>query len=202
MEGNLEPFDPETLHNAGMVFEPVNSFSDAKQAAERRFEEQVRAKAKLDRLAQVFIRTLRQRFGLVYHPLWVIRYLYRQRSFQVVVDGYSGLVLYGKAPGNTLYRAGVLVLGMAVGALIAIDVPAVLLAASDSDSSGLLLFALGAFVVGLGIMAAAYRAFRYGEQYEYHHGGKDSAFAMPDLDNPMEMITQVKDVEEWIKQLT
>src|SRR5690606_41752721 len=50
---------------------------------------------------------------------WVLRYLYRGRAFQVVVDGYSGKVLYGKAPGNTIYRAAVLVASMAVGALLA-----------------------------------------------------------------------------------
>ncbi len=165
----LEPFNGDVLHANGMVFEPVGSISDANQAAEQDFQNQVGAAASLDRVAQLFVRFINKRFGLVYYPLWVIRYLYRERAFQVVVDGFSGKVLYGKAPGNVLYRAAVLVAGMAVGAFLAVDVPAFILTTSsgshNSDNSfGLL---LGALVVGLGIMGFAYRTFRYGENYEF-----------------------------------
>jgi hypothetical protein len=200
VQHDLEPFEPEALHNAGLVFEPVNSFSDARQAAEDQFREQARRRAKLDRLAQLFMRRLHNRYGLVYHPLWVMRYLYRGRVFQVVIDGFTGQVLYGKAPGNTLYRAGVLVLGMAIGAFLAVDVPAFILSAlGDSDSSGIFMFAVGSFVTGLGAIAASYRAFRYGEQYEYRASAPAKIFG---LDNPTEMLTNVKDVEEWINRLT
>jgi len=199
VEQDLEPFNPEALHSAGLVFEPVNSFSEARGAAADQFQEQARRKANLDRLAQLFMRTLRNRFALVYHPLWVMRYLHRGRVFQVVVDGYTGKVLYGKAPGNTWFRALALVLGMAFGAFIAIDVPAFLLSAiGDSDSGGIFMFALGAFAVGIAIIAAAYRSFRYGEQYEYRHSAPKQ-FA--GLDIPFQAITQVKDLEEWIDLL-
>ena len=96
----------------------------ARDAAEREFQEQLNRRASLDRLSQMFVRAFRRRLGLVYYPLWVLRYLYRGRSFQVVLDGYSGKVLYGKAPGNTIYRAAILVLSMAAGAFVAIDVSA------------------------------------------------------------------------------
>jgi len=201
----LEPFDPDVLHNAGMVFEPVNSASEAKGAAENQFQEQVRQKAGLDRLGQVFIRMMRERIGLVYHPLWILRYLYRERSFQVVVDGATGNVLYGKAPGDTIYRAMVLVLGMAVGAFLAIDVPSLILWAfvKIDVEFEVLILALVAFVVGLGIMYRAYRAFRYGEQYEYRYGDKSSLHKVPGLDGPLESgMLFVKDVEEWTSQLT
>jgi hypothetical protein len=201
VEHNLDPFEPEVLHNTGLVFEPVNSFSEARETAEQQFQEQVQRKANLDRLSQLFMRTLRNRYGLVYHPLWVMRYLYRGRVFQVVVDGYSGKVLYGKAPGNTIYRAAVLVLGMALGAFLAIDVPAFLLSAlGDGNGGGVLMFALSAFVAGLGIMFASYRAFRYGEEYEFRASGSKSI--IPGLENPFEMVTKVKDVEEWIELLS
>jgi hypothetical protein len=103
----------------------------------------------------------------VYYPLWVLRYTYRQRAFQVVVDGFSGEVLYGKAPGNSLYRAAVLVGGMALGAGVAIDLPWLVISGSSNSDHGSGTFALIAFVAGLGIMYAAYRTFRYGEHYEY-----------------------------------
>ncbi len=164
----LEAFDPQALHSAGMVFEPLGSFSDARSAAENQFQEQVRRAAKLDRISQLFVRFFRRRYGLVYFPLWVLRYLYRGRSFQVVVDGHSGRVLYGKAPGNTLYRAAVLVAGMALGAFVAVDASAFFIAASNSSSEGNLYgLALIAFLAGIVIMVVAYRRFRYGEQYEF-----------------------------------
>lgn len=194
VEQDLRPFDPDVLHGSGMVFEPVGSFSEARQEAHDRFEADVERKAGLDRLAQVFLRSLRRRYALVYHPLWVLRYLYRQRSFQVVVDGYSGKVLYGKAPGNTIYRAAVLVAGMAAGAFLAVDVPAGILYASSGDDD-VFMFALGAFVLGLGLMFLAYRIFRHGEQYEYRSGASS---VLAQLGNPFEVISQVKEVEKWI----
>jgi len=163
----LEPFNSEALHTSGMVFEPVNSTSEAQQSAEQDFQQRTHAAAGLDRLGQLFMRQINKRLGMVYYPLWVIRYLYRGRAFQVVVDGFSGKVLYGKAPGNVLYRAAALVGGMALGAFLMIDVPALLLMASSKSDDNSLGILIGALVVGLGLMSFAYYTFRYGEHYEY-----------------------------------
>jgi hypothetical protein len=89
----------------------------------------------------------------------------------VVVDGHSGQVLYGKAPGSTFYRAAVLVGGMAAGAFMAVDAAAfVFYLASQMEGSSAIAFAaagLGVIASGFTLMHKAYRAFRYGEQYEY-----------------------------------
>ena len=210
----MEPFDPDALHRAGMVFQPVGSFNDAKAAAEKQFQSQMRQKAELDRVSQLFVRFFRQRFGLVYYPLWVLRYSYRGRAFQVVVDGYSGKTLYGKGPGNSLYRAAVLVSGMAVGAFLAIDVPAFIISqSSDSNSPGL--FVLFLFIGGLALMFTAYRRFRYGEQYEYRSAGSKpftlstiggSVFPLDTIASGMGQAglgsIQLKDVERWISRLS
>ncbi len=167
----LEPFNSDALHANGMVFEPVGSLTDARHDAENDFSNRMRAAAGLDRVSQLFTRFVNQRFGLVYYPLWVVRYLYRGRAFQVVVDGFTGKVLYGKAPGNVVYRAAVLVGGMALGAFLTLDVPSflfVLLGASSSDDGeGLLGFALVSFIAGLALFFAAYSAYRYGEHYQF-----------------------------------
>ncbi len=173
LEGKqLEPYDYDDLHASGMVFEPIGSQTEARDSARADFVNRVNKMADLDRVAQVFVRNFRERMGLVYYPLWVIRYLYRGRSFQVVVDANTGQTLYGKAPGNTLYRAAVLVGGMALGSLLAVDGSALALYGvfqmDDGDGVLALLGAAGvALVAGFGMMAAAYRAFRYGEQFEY-----------------------------------
>ena len=169
----MDPFNPEELHARGMVFEPIGSQSDALSAADNEFHEQVRDHADLDRVAQIFTRLVQRRFGLVYYPLWVLRYLYRDRAFQVVVDGYTGKVLYGKAPGSNLYRALVLIGGMILGAFLSIDVSSAFFSmvfGMEGDSDGvfaLLALGGGAFLAGFGIMFAAYRKFRYGEIFEY-----------------------------------
>jgi len=192
IDQSLEPFNSDTLHNSGLVFEPVGSFSDASAAADSQFNGQVQRKAGLDRVSQFFLRTLRRRSALVYYPLWVLRYNFRERAYQAVVDGSMGKVLYGKAPGNTLYRAAVLVLGMAAGAFIGIDIPAFLLSQLSDDGSGIFGFAMLMLAAGIGLMIVAYRAFRRGEYYEYRMSGRRK-FA--GLDNPLQEIIQIKDVE-------
>lgn len=204
----LEPFEPDALHRNGMVFEPAGSFGEARETAENQFQDQVRRKADLDRLSQLFVRFFRQRFGLVYYPLWVLRYLYRGRAFQVVVDGYSGNVLYGKAPGNTLYRAAALVAGMALGAFVAVDVSAFFFSTSGNNGDNAIGVGLFAILAGLAIMFAAYRAFRYGEQYEYRRKRADSSPGGPfdilftDLRSMELGPVKVGDVGEWINRLS
>lgn len=168
LEGRpLEPYNADGLHRTGMVFEPVGSDRQALELARQAFEDAIRDEAGLERVSQMYARILSPRVGIVSYPLWVMRYRFRGRAFQVAVDGFSGEVLYGKAPGNTLYRAAMLVGGAAAGAFLAIDVPALILSISDSgDNVGL--FALGAFVAGLGLMYTGWRRFRFGEHYEYH----------------------------------
>ncbi|RPI34619.1 MAG: hypothetical protein EHM70_02310 [Chloroflexota bacterium] len=195
----LEPFNPEKLHAAGLVFEPAGSFANAQATAETEFEGRVRKRARLDRLSQLFVRSLRRRFGLVYYPLWVLRYSYRGRVFQVVVDGHSGKVLYGKAPGNTLYRAAVLVGGMALGAFLSVDASSLLFyLANGRNGSDLFGIGLVLIAAGFGLMAVAYRAFRYGEQYEYRSGKPGAA---KELLQPKEFMSKVQDIEQWINQL-
>jgi hypothetical protein len=192
------PFDESALHARGLVFEPVNSVTEARASAEQDFQNRVRHKSGVDRISQAFTRFVNERFGVVYYPLWVLRYLYRGRAFQVVVDGYSGEVLYGKAPGNTLYRAAVLVLGMAAGAFLAIDAPAILLylsgdSSSDDGPGGLILIV---FLIGLAIMWAAYRAFRYGEVHEFQRHKPEKSSSGGALFDALPVPAEVK---QWLK---
>jgi hypothetical protein len=167
----LDAFDADRLHAEGLVFEPVTSTSDAQNAATREFSGRVQKQSGVDRISQAFTRFVNQRFGLVYYPLWVLRYLYRGRAYQMVVDGYSGEVLYGRAPGSTWYRAAVLIAGMALGAFVAVNGPLLSLFflsnSSGDDGEGLLVLALVTFVIGIGLMLTGYNAFRYGEVYEH-----------------------------------
>ena len=163
----LEAFDPDALHADGMVFEPVTAGGAAWAEAAHAIDEDVRAEAKLDQIASAHIHRIGGRRALVYYPLWVARYTFRERAYQVVVDGADGKVLYGKAPGNIWFRAAALIAGFAVGALILVDGTAlavqVVMNSDDSDSAGLLCVPLA---LGGAIMLAAYRRFRFGELLE------------------------------------
>lgn len=168
LEGRpVEPFNSQALHASGMVFEPTTSAVDALEQSRQYFEHEVVAKSNLARVSQTAVRILRPRQGLVYYPMWVMRYTYRNRNFQVVVDGFSGELLYGKAPGNVLYRAAVLVGGMALGAFVAVDLGgSALMYMGDRDENSWLL-PLFLFGGGLAMMYFAFRTYRYGEHYEY-----------------------------------
>ena len=195
----LEPFNPDALHRSGMVFEPVGSEENALEAARASFDQTIRGQVSMGRTSQIFTRLVRARLGLVYYPLWVLRYQYRARAFQVVVDGVTGQVLYGKAPGSVGYRAGVLIGGMAAGAVMTVDVPVVALAATaGTDEDFPIVIALGAFVLGLGIMFGAYRTFRYGEHYEYHRFGKSKS-GSEGVITQMAGVTGLKDLQKILE---
>jgi hypothetical protein len=164
LEGRpLQPCDTDVLHRSGMVFEPTSSSLEALEQSRVYFENETRSQARLERVSQSFVRIVRPRQGLVFYPLWVIRYAYRGRDFQVVVDAFSGEVLYGKAPGNVYYRAAVLVGGMAAGAFITVDLSSLLLSGKDSSVEG----GIAVAIAGLALMYFSFRRYRYGEHYEY-----------------------------------
>lgn len=185
----LEVFNADQLHQSGMVFEPVGSDEQAHSAAQADFERRVRAKLQMERQSQLFVRVIRPRLGIVYYPLWVVRYLYRGRAFQVVVDGFNGEVIYGKAPGSVLARSLALVGGMFLGSLIAVDGSALILSNADGDEVLIgLMLALG---LGFGLMYLSWRKYRYGEHYEYQRyrgsgmvvGGVDLGGLLQDAQN-------------------
>jgi hypothetical protein len=161
----LVPYNAEQLHAEALVFEPVESQREAAEEAEMNFRHRSRRRLKRQFFERIHI--LRRRLSLVYFPLWVARYEYHKRQYQVVIDGRRGKVLYGKAPGNILYRAAMLVLGMAVGNFVLINgtvIAGLVISGGDDDSIALLLIPI---LLGIGLMIAGYRRFRHGEEVEY-----------------------------------
>jgi len=181
----LEPFNSDQLHRTGMVFEPVGSDEEAFLTAQKDFQASIQEDAGLDRTSQLFARILSPLLGVVYYPVWVMRYLVRGRAFQVVIDGFDGGVLYGKAPGNLLFRAAALVGGMAIGAFLSIDVTAFILSSTNGKDNPLAFVAF-AFLGGIALMYTGYHRFRYGEQYEFNRykekdAGSGISFASGEL---------------------
>ena len=178
----LAPYDSDLLHARGMVFEPAESRTEAMSEAQSHFVYRARQKKRLDNTHFEKFHYLQPDFSIVYYPLWVIRYDYHGRHYPVIVDGVKNQILYGKAPGNVLYRAMRLVSGMAIGNFILVNGTAMLLyfgSGSDDDSLGLLLLPL---IIGFGLIISGYRAFRYGEEVEHTQKGSKKARVAGDSD--------------------
>ncbi len=175
----LQPYDSDRLHAEAMVFEPSESHSDALDEAGRHFTYRGRKVRSLHTKFFEKFHFLRQRLSIVYYPLWVSRYEYHKRNYQVVVDGVDGRILYGKAPGNILYRAAALVGGLSVGNFILVNgtLLAGTIIGNSDDGDGLPLL-LVPIALGIGLIAAGYRAFRYGEEVEeIQKGARKAALA-------------------------
>jgi hypothetical protein len=202
---NFEPFDQDRLSGEGMIFEATESSTDAAAEAAAYFLQVARSKKNLSSTFMERLHLLRQRLSLVYYPLWVARYQYRNRSYQVVVDGVNNKILYGKAPGNILYRAGALVVGMAVGNLLLVHGTAFafqILANSNSDSDGLAFLFIPP-ILGILAIVQGYRSFRFGEEVEYLDRearkavNKDGGFSLTSLLG--EGISLNKEVKQWLE---
>jgi hypothetical protein len=203
---NFEPFDQDRLSGEGMIFEATESSTDAASEAAAYFLQTARGKKSLSSTFMERLNILRQRLSLVYYPLWVARYQYRNRSYQVVVDGVNNKILYGKAPGNILYRAGALVVGMAVGNLLLVHGTAFafrVMAYADSDNSDGWAILLIPPVLGILAIAQGYRSFRFGEEVEYLDREarkavkKDDGFSLTSLLG--EGINLNQEVKRWLE---
>ncbi len=105
----LVPFDPEALRRQGMVFAPTGNEGHVLNKALNQFRGATDPAAGLRRTRFKFLQTLRERLTVIYYPLWVVRYHYQDRAYQVLVDAEDGSLAYGKAPGNDFFRAAMLV---------------------------------------------------------------------------------------------
>jgi hypothetical protein len=155
----LVPFDADRLERLGMVFSPTRSESEARREALLAFREEADPGRGLKRVYFRYLATLRERFSVVYYPLWVVRYRFRGRSYQALVDGEDGSLAYGKAPGNDLFRALMLVGSEAAACFLATSAVQWAFTGDVDNPLGLI---LGAGAIGLAVLAWGFRHFRYG----------------------------------------
>lgn len=150
----LVPFDPRKMEKLGMVFPPTGSEVAVKEAALASFKLQADPASGLHRVRFQHLETVRERLTVIYYPIWVVRYEFKERSYQVLVDAEDGTLSYGKAPGNDLYRA-VMMVGTQAATMF-VGTTALQLFGEDIG---------GFFFIGALLLAAlfwAWRKFRYG----------------------------------------
>ncbi len=156
----LEPLDEGRLRGRGMVFRPVRAVDEVASALLDEALASSAAAAGVERVSFSWLAPVRRAVTLVYYPLWVVRYRFRGRLYQALVDGEDGSLAYGKAPGNLLFRAWALV-SAAAGACFAVTTGlqnlGVFLRSDEGLGGGAVLLLAAA-----GLVAWGYRQFRHG----------------------------------------
>jgi hypothetical protein len=163
LEGDeILPVDFENLQQQGMVFNIISSEEEIVKNAKTKFSDDSKKSASLTRVTFEHFDLVRNDVNVVYYPLWIIRYVYANRTYQVVVDGEDGTICYGKAPGSTLFRAIAGIFATAAGMFLA-----TLFEIFKYSTSK---FAFVAYIfclaLGIGLMTWGYKKFRYGGEIE------------------------------------
>lgn len=160
------PANFEQLQTEGMLFNIVSSESEITDIAQKEFVDAAVSSAKVDRITFQHHDLVRPGVNIVYYPLWVVRYIFQGRTYQVVVDGEDGTICYGKAPGNNLYRAVVGIFGAALGTYL-LTFFGVFGIVGDGDSAkGAIVVYIFCIAIGIFLIRWAYKKFRYGGEVE------------------------------------
>jgi len=158
------PVDFETLQQEGMMFNIIASEKEAFDFAEKCFAAEARNSANLYNVSFEHYDLVRDNINIVYYPLWVVRYSFANRTYQVIVDGEDGSICYGKAPGNNLYRAIMGILGTGAGMFL-MTFFGLFALFSFSEKFPFIAFIIS-FVMGILLVKWGFKKFRYGGEIE------------------------------------
>jgi len=138
------------------TYEATTSKDDAVTHAKDDSLARARSQARVPHVTFERVHVFPKRLSMIYYPIWVVRYNYRDRMYMSTVDGVNGQVLSGRAPGDPLYQSLAVTFGSAGGGLIA----AVGLFFGAED----IRIAIGGLVIGVIVLGLAYRFFRHGSE--------------------------------------
>ena len=162
----MKPVNFEELQASGMMFNIVSSEQEVTEEAKSQFVQEAVNSVNVDRVTFQHNDLVRPNTSIVYYPLWIVRYVFKGRTYQVVVDGEDGTICYGKAPGNNLYRAVAGIFGTALGTYL-LTFFGIFAIVGDGDSAkGALIAYVFAIIFGIILVAWGYKKFRYGGEIE------------------------------------
>ena len=148
------PFDLAEVQRQGMTFGVLTGANDVLRVCSEKFMEWAEKSARVDRVTFSKLHLINKTYDIVYYPLWVVRYEYKNRVYQVTADAESAEILYGRAPGNNLYRVTCLLTSILIGDFILTS--SLRSGSTESDDF------VGVLVISLIIMAFGFLKFRYG----------------------------------------
>ena len=162
------PFDLEKVQALGMTFGVLTSPTDVVEMCADKFITWGEQSAGVKRTTFKKLHLIGRSLSIVYYPLWIVRYKYRNRIYQITADAESGEILYGRAPGNNLYRVGVF-LGCTMAANFIVTT--VLRNADNIGFEGL----VGLFLLCCFFMLFGFRKLRYGGEVKKEQKKKEGA---------------------------
>jgi len=178
------PVDFETLQREGMMFNIIASEKEAFDFAKNNFSVEARNAVNLYNISFEHYDLVRENIDIIYYPLWVVRYSFENRTYQVIIDGEDGSVCYGKAPGNNLYRAIMGIVGTGAGMFL-MTLFGVFILFDFSDKFPFIAF-IAAFAIGIFLAKWGYKKFRYGGEIEEGTG----------IESPQDKKLTVKNVQK------
>lgn len=158
---NLKNFTGETgFTDFEMIptFEATTSKDDVVARAKNEALTKARSSARVPHVTFERLHIFPKALTMIYYPIWVVRYNYRDRMYMDTVDGVTGQVLSGRAPGDPLFQAMAVTGGVFFGGLAAV------LGILGGDSMDDMRIGLVGIGVGLVILFIAYRFFRHGSE--------------------------------------
>jgi DNA-directed RNA polymerase subunit RPC12/RpoP len=138
------------------TFEATTSKDDAVVHAKNDALSRARSSARVPHVTFERLHVVPKRLSMVYYPVWIVRYKYRDRMYMTGVDGVTGQVMSGRAPGDPVFQSLAVTAGASLGGMIA--------AAGLIFSDGSAEIAIGGLAVGAGILYVFYRFFRHGSE--------------------------------------
>jgi len=154
-------------------YEATTSKDDAQVQAERDIKRWIFKEAKIENVTFHKEFVVPRDFNLLYYPVWVIRYDYKGKMYFLTVDGVTGQVLSGRAPGDAMWQSLAIGTGATIGGVLAGLAP---VGGSIDGRLGGLLFLLGIIIFGV-----SYYFFRYG-----------SEIVEGDIEKPYSLIEKLK----------
>jgi uncharacterized membrane protein YeaQ/YmgE (transglycosylase-associated protein family)/predicted RNA-binding Zn-ribbon protein involved in translation (DUF1610 family) len=165
---DIFPVEFESLQSEGMIFNIVSSKEEVFSTACGQFADSARSSANLYNITFEHFDLIGENISVIYYPIWVVRYCYQNRTYQVCVDADDGSICYGKAPGNNLYRAIIGITGTAAGVFL-MTLFGVFALIGQADKVSIVCF-IFSFIGGIILVKAAYKKFRYGGEVEQGTG--------------------------------
>jgi hypothetical protein len=184
----IRPFQLETVQAQGMTFGIMTTPTDAINLCDQKFIEWGEKSARVDRITFRRLHKIGSSCNLVYYPLWVTRYEYRNRIYQITADAESGDLLYGRAPGNNLYRVAWLMGSIFTGDFVM----------TTGLRGGMSDDAIGLLVLCFVIIAVGYRKYRHGGEIKIEQKDKMKpglAAQLMDRQAVMQLFNEVKSLK-------
>ncbi len=139
------------------TFESTTSRDDAIEHAKADAVAKGRRSADVPNITFESLHVLVRKLSMIYYPVWVARYTYQDRMYIATVDGVTGQMLSGRAPGDALYQSLAVTAGTSIGGLAAAG--GIMAAITFQSEIG-----IAGVILGLIVLGATYWFFRHGSE--------------------------------------